>query len=530
MERFKAAAYCRLSHEDINRQSESIDNQRLIIESYIKSHSDEFELAGTYIDDGISGMTYDRAAYADMMEAVSRGCVNAIIVKDLSRIGREQVETLNLIRKEFIVRNIRFIAITDDYDSFNSSKSDGLSTSVKLLLNDYYCADISKKVRSAQQAKRKKGCFIGSYAPYGYIKSPDNKNRLIVDETAARVVRKIFSLYIGGMGKVSIARLLNKESIPNPTIYKQTVQGLKYKNSNKLSSTSYWTYSTIHKILTNEVYIGNTVQHKSEIKAYNIRKKVPVPKEDWCIAENTHEAIIDKDVFETAHSMLSVKRRKPEFTDNLSKYTGLFFCKECGRAMHKYISKPKKDGTRYITFKCGTYSKLGKNMCTIHSIKESDLDELVLSEIRRNVKVALSAESCSYIKSKCLTEIKTGQQKRLEELKSKLSELGKRRITMLKHLSDGIISTEDFKLFDAENKKETELIKESIYHIEEKLADKNRQLKSYNNWLTNILRYKDIKEVDREILTNLIEKIYISETPEWKTIEIIFKFKNPLEE
>lgn len=529
MEKFKTAIYCRISHDDDNQQSESIDNQQLIIRNYVNSHRDEFEIVDTYIDDGISGMTYDRAAYSRMMEAINEGRINAIIVKDLSRIGREQIETLNLIKKEFILKNIRFIAITDDYDSFDTSKSDGLSTSVKLLLNDYYCADISRKVRSAQNAKRARGDFIGSHAPYGYIKSNNNKNKLVIDEQAAEVVRKIFSLYMQGYGKLTIARMLNARGVPNPTTYKRKVLKQNYVNSNKLNSTTYWTYSTVSKILANPVYIGCMVQHKSEIKAYNIHKKVIVPEKDWCIVENTHEAIINRCDFEAVQTMLNTRRQNVVLTENMSKYTGLFFCKECGRAMNKFLSKPKKNGERYITFKCGSYSRFGKGICTIHSIREKDLDELVLNEIRCNISIALDSETCEYIKSKSLHEMRSKQNDRLKKLRESLDNCKQKRKNMLEHLAENIIDIEDFKQFDTNNKAEIESIKENIKVIEKRLADENKEMEAYNIWLRNILQYKDISEITREILANLIDSIYISEKDDVKEIEINFKFKNPLD-
>ncbi len=529
MEKYKTAAYCRLSRDEQGRQSESIANQRLIIESYIEQHSDEFELIEVFADDGISGMTYDRAAYARMMERVNNGEINAIIVKDLSRIGREQIETLNLIKREFILRNIRFIAITDNYDSIKPEMSDGLSTSVKLLLNDYYCADISKKVRAAQRVKMSKGDFIGSHAPYGYVKDMDNKNRLVIDEQAAEVVRRIFSLYIGGMGKLAIAKQLNSEGIPNPTAYKRKVLGQNYVNANRLSETGYWTYSTIHKILSNEVYVGNTVQHKSEIKAYNIHKKVAVPQSDWQRVNRTHEAIISDTDFEIVCSMLKTKRRVLPLTENNSKYAGLFFCKECGRAMNKFLSKPKKDGSRYITFKCGTYSRLGKEMCTIHSIKESELDEIVLGEIKRNIEPMLDEKTCELIKSSTLKAVESNHSIRLKRLKETEEKCINKRKNMLDCLADGIVSREDFKSFDTENKAELTRLGEQIKTLEGKLADEEARLREYNQWIDNLLRYKDIKEINREILINLVNKIYISEQGENKSVEIVFKFKNPLE-
>ncbi len=527
MAAFKTAIYCRLSHDDLNRQSESIDNQQLIIQNYINAHQDEFCVVDTYIDDGISGMTYNRAAYSKMMEAVYEGRINAIIVKDLSRIGREQIETLNLIKKEFTLRSIRFIAVTDDYDSFDSSKCDGLSTSVKLLLNDYYCADISKKVRSAQGAKMKKGDFIGSHAPYGYIKDPKNKNHLIIDEEAAAVIRRIFAAYISGMGKMTIAKQLNADGIPNPSLYKRNVLGQNYVNPNKLPNSFCWTYSTISKILCNRVYIGSTVQHRSEIKAYNIHKKVQLPKEKWMIVEGTHEAVIDNGTFETAQRMLEAKRQPLDMGTNLSKYTGLFFCKDCGRVMRKFLSKPRKDGSRYNTFKCGTYSSLGKQMCTIHSIKESELDEIILNEIQKSIKAALDAKACEYIRQISLKELDKRKAAKITGLKNALETCKQKRITMLCHLSSAVISADDFKSFDSENNKEAAKLSEQISRLEEVQNDKQRQFDEYNARLDALLRLRQISEITRDILTSLVERVYISEVNGEKEVEIVFKFKDP---
>ncbi len=536
MRKFKTAAYCRLSNDDVDLQnkngiSDSIANQKLIIENYIKKNSGEFELINTYIDDGISGMTYDRMAFRQMMSDVSDKKINAIIVKDLSRIGREQIETLNLIKKEFVLRNIRFIALTDNYDSFDSSKSDGLSTSVKLLLNDYYCADISKKVRGSQKAKREKGHFIGSYAPYGYIKDPDNKNHLIIDEEAAKNVKRIFNMYISGMGKQAITKKLNKEKILNPTEYKRLILKNNYTNSNKLNGNSYWTYSTINHILNNEVYVGNLVQHKSEVKAYNIHKKVSVPKNEWCIVKNVHSAIISEEDFETVQKMLSTKRRKIDFDENNSKYTGLFFCRECGRRMNKFLSKPRKDGSRYNSFKCGSYSMLGKDICSIHSIREDELDGIVLDEIRKNIKLALDFEACEYIKNRVFKNIKENYNDKIERAKDSLQRCFSKKSLMLKYLAENVISVDDFKQFDIENVKEIKELNRVISEFQEKSRSEEKQIQEYYTWVNNLLKYKDISEVNREIIVNLIDSIYISEDKESenKEIEINFKFKNPLE-
>ena len=333
-------------------------------------------------------------------------------------------------------------------------------------------------------------------------------------------------MYLSGAGKLTIAKTLNNEGILNPTMYKREVQKLNYVNSNKLTKTIYWTYSTIHKILSNPVYTGSMVQHKTEIKAYNIHKKIQVPKDDWYVFENAHQPIIDNETFNIVQNMLKTKRVHIETAENLSKYTGLLFCKECGKAMNKFLSKPRKDGSRYITFKCSTYSKLGKQNCTIHSIKESELDEILIKEINKIMKQALDSETCEYIKTNSLKEKENKQKNTVNNLNEKLDLCYSKRKTMLKHLSENIINTYDFKEFDTENKKEIETLKKQISNIEEQIKNKENQHSDYNVWLKNILNHKKITEINRELLVNLVDRIYVSERGSERSVEVGVRFKN----
>lgn len=265
------------------------------------------------------------------------------------------------------------------------------------------------------------------------------------------------------------------------------------------------------------------VQHKTEIKAYNIHKKIQVPKNKWYVFENAHQPIIDNETFNIVQNMLKTKRVHIETTENLSKYTGLLFCKECGRAMNKLLSKPKKNGSRYITFKCSTYSKFGKQNCTIHSIKESELDEILIKEINKFMKQALDSETCEYIRNNSLKEEENKQKNTINNINKKLYLCYNKRKTMLKYLSENIINTEDFKEFNIENKKEIETLKKQISNIEEQI--KKNQYNDYNVWLENILKHKEITEINRELLVNLVDRIYVSEIGSEKSVEVVVRFK-----
>lgn len=522
---FKTAIYCRLSREDIgageNHLSDSIENQRLIINNYISCHKDVFEVVDTYIDDGISGMTYERNGFNRMMADIRCGNINAVIVKDLSRIGREQIETLKLVKREFVLHNVRFIAITDDYDSFNQSKNDGLSTSIKLLLNDYYCADISKKVRSAQRAKMLKGDFIGAFAPYGYLKADENKNKLIVDKTAAEVVKKIFMLYLLGMGKQEIAQRLNDEGIPNPTIYKCRIMGWgKRKNQ-----TEYWTYSTINYILNNPVYMGKIVQHKTQVKAYNIHKREKVPPSEQYAVENIIEPIISKDVFEQVQNMLNHKRRKAKCqVDN--KYTGFLFCKECGKKMHRYICKQNKNGTYYSAYRCGTYASLGKKGCTVHSVNEGIIDELVLRELNLFAEKNIDEQLCGKMKAINQDSNKNEFEAKIKNIQYEILICNEKHKTMLDYLANKTITAKEFEDFSAQNKMQIENAISKKTQLEKLYANEQLEISDCQKFINELILHKHFNSINRQLLVNFVDKIFISQVgSDIINMEIHFKFK-----
>ena len=296
---FSVAAYIRLSREDGDKaESDSIGNQRKLIHDYLRDKED-FILFDTYVDDGYTGTNFKRPAFQRMLEDIESGEVNCVIVKDLSRFGRDYIDTGKFLERYFPDNDVRFIAITDNIDSMKQAYD--MLLPIKNIFNEQYARDISKKVHSAMQAKQKAGEFIGAFASYGYRKSPVDKNKLVVDEYAAGIVRRIFQLYVSGYGKIRIAGILNDEGIVCPSEYKK-LNGENYRNSNRLNQTSYWTYSTINKILQNEMYCGNMVQHRTCQQMH--RKTRLQDKEDWIVIQGTHEAIIDGETWNTAQKLL----------------------------------------------------------------------------------------------------------------------------------------------------------------------------------------------------------------------------------
>ncbi|BCJ93607.1 resolvase [Anaerocolumna cellulosilytica] len=517
---FRVGGYLRLSNEDgDNKQSESIENQLSIIQQYLDNHQ-ELVLVDTYIDDGYTGMNYDRDEFKRMMCDIEAGKINTIVTKDLSRLGRDQVETSRLIKKDFIIRKIRYIAIDDNIDTFNEERND-IVVPFRILFNDFYSQDISVKIKAALNSKRKRGDFIGAFAPFGYQKDSNNNNRLIPDEEAAAIVRRIFQMYLQGYGKMKIARILNKEGILCPTEYKREKKE-KYQNSRKLSSTNYWTYSTINRILSNEVYIGHMVQHKQEKISYNLKQHRAVPAEKYIVVNNTHEAIIEAETFDIVQKLLKSKNRNPGLEQNITMYAGLLKCGDCGRRLAKTKIKTKTGDTIY--YKCGSYKQYGKEVCSSHSIREDVLNDIVLDTIKEEAQEALTQKDIDIMKTISYNEPRDNDELKLSEIKMAMVNLKQEKSNMLRMLAKGVINESDYQNFQTEIDQEERKYQEKETILRDKQSKTNKYLEQHDKWILNFINYVNIDSITREILVSLIDEINVFED---KRIIISFKFKSP---
>lgn len=518
--KYRAGEYLRLSDADKDKQvSDSIENQNLIIKSYVERQED-VEIYKKYIDDGRTGMNYNRDGFQDMMEDVENGNINMIIVKDLSRIGREHCDTITLLKRVLPEKQIRFVAVVDNIDMNGPQKAQStLDVPFKVMVNDYYSQNISTQVRNAQKIKREAGKFIGSYACYGYIKDPEDKNHLLIDAEAARVVNNIYNEFIAGNNIQAIARSLNAEQVYCPTEYKNKIQGLNYRNCNKLNKTNYWTYSTVRSILTREMYIGNMVQHTVEKLAYNINKVMVLDEDEYDRVENMHEAIVSKEQFDMVQKLLKHRYRQMNCS-NRSMYAGFIVCGDCGRAMSK--SKTKIG----FAYRCGTYARYGKQYCSAHYITEMQLNQLVLKAIQQNTAEALKKiDSADFKKEYAHTEKSRGE-KKLSALENKIVQMKQEKIQMLTNLSKKVLSESDYILYNENYEKEFYKISREIEFEKEKKIQDNEYSTIYNNWIDNFIQYANITEINRDVIINLIEKINFYEN---NIIEISFRFKNPFE-
>ncbi len=498
---FKVGAYLRLSKDDGDKEvSDSIENQKTLIDSFINKHEDMI-LSDFYIDDGYSGLNFERPSFIRMLAEAYKGNINTIITKDMSRLGREHIETSNYIERVFPLNSIRYIAILDNYDSLTGSNVE--IAPFKSLLNDMYAKDISKKVRSAFNSKMTRGEFIGAFAPYGYEKHPNNNDVLVIDKYAAAVVKRIFELYLKGTSKLYIARILNTEGILCPSEYKKNL-GLNYKNSNKLKSTSYWTYSTINKILRNEMYLGHMIQRKSETISYKLDKKRSIDKENWIVVENTHEPIISVSDFNTVQKLLETRKRTTKRSGNITIYAGILYCADCGRAMSKSTSEISK-GIKANYYKCGTYKSYGKDICTSHTIREDILNEIVLETLREEAKKTLNCQDIENLN--CLVE----KMKNLNNLvdthdnvETKLAKINKYLAAAYEDYVDELLTKEDYLLLKERYTKEKKELENRLIESEKLQSEKTEKLSLTNSWIKEFINYFEISEVTRELIVELI--------------------------
>lgn len=521
LEVYRTAIYCRLSDEDYVKKrevSESIENQLAICRKYIEEHPDLVE-AAVYIDDGRTGLNYNRDGYIQMMEDVDMGQIDCIITKTLARLGREHAETIKLFKQTFVIKHLRYIAVVDNID-FNGM-IESMDIPFKVVMNDNYSMETSKNVRSAFKSKAGRGEFIGSFAPYGYKKDEKDKSRLVVDSVAAEVIRRIYAEFIGGKIIMEIVHGLNEDDIPCPSIYKQQ-SGCNYSNNRRLEKTYYWTYSTVKKILLDEseVYIGNMVQHRTEKLAYNMDKLVAVPRDEWIRSENTHEAIIEKADHDLVQRFIKARRKPMDCSKNRSKFAGIVYCGECGRFL---VRSRRKQGE---ILRCSTYARIGVRYCSQHLIYEYELEDLVLKAIQDNISDALENMDLERLSQQKETVQLNNERSRLN---TKLENLENSYKKMVMNLSVGVISNEDFLIFKEEYLKQKDSIKSRINLLQNRRNDDTLYMSKYKAWLDNFLKYREIKELTREVVVSLIDRIDVYENPEEDTrhIEINFRFKKP---
>lgn len=517
---YKACIYARLSQEDGDKsESDSIVSQKAMIREYIAGHP-EIEIVSEKVDDGYSGVDFERPGFQEMMKEIHAGKVNCVVVKDLSRFGRNYIEAGNYLEKVFPFLGVRFIAINDYYDSSEKQHSDSLVVPFKNLINDAYCKDISVKIRTQLAIKRKKGQYTGPNGIYGYKKDPEDHNHLIPDSYAADVVRSIFQWKLQGMSIGVIAEKLNSEGVLCPLEYKIS-NGVRTQTNFKTGMKAKWSYQAVKRILENEMYIGVMVQGKSGTPNHKVKKIFRKSKEEWIRVEGTHEPIIDEFTFRDVQAQLKRDSRIAPGKKMAYPFSGYLVCADCGQNMiRKTVPYNKK---KYIYYRCVTY-KTG-NGCTSHTIREDELMKAVLEAIRARVaavcEMSQIISSLGKIRPKSIDVQKYDQQ--ITKLREEIDRNMKFKRKLYESLQEGSISKKDYEIFRKNYEDQIESIETSIDHVqEEKEMMIKGEVKDFS-WMRNFRKHKNLTEIDRMVVVELIDRIVIGEE---QRIEIHFRYED----
>ncbi len=516
---YKVAGYIRLSKEDENtKESESVTNQRTYITNYCANNG--YKIVDFYIDDGFSGGNFDRPSFKRLIHDIEKGLINMVITKDTSRLGRDFIETGQYLFKYFPEHNVRYLALLENFDTFNPNGNEDFIP-FQTIANDFYLKDISRKVTSIRHQKMKDGLFVGSSVPYGYKRSPEDNRKFLVDEYAANIVKRIFHMKLEGKTSSVIAEKLTTEKILPPNVYAE-------KKIKRTLTTNMWKPSSVDHILKNEVYIGTLIQGMYKMVSYKSKKKVKLPREQWIIKEKNHEPIIEKDIFYRVQEMVNAgvgtRNRKYDFL-----LKGLVYCKECGKPMtvrrqvRKYKDKPDVEDA---VFCCSTYAQYGKykiQTCTMHYNLQSKLNPIILEEVRKILslykdKSKLEKKYDSINSKYC--DIAKYEKEHKENL-SKISVYDKAISDLYVDRANGLLNDNDFLK-----------LKETIEDDKNKLILKNVTLSkmldnSKSNYNSNKKRDKLINEFlkmkkpTKAILNQLIDKIEIDDE---NNIQIYFNF------
>lgn len=531
--------YIRLSKDDGNEESLSITNQKKIILEYLKREFDEpYEIIDWYIDDGISGTTGDeRVEFQRAISDMKIGKINCIPCKTLSRAFRNYADQGYYLEQVFPTYNLRFISIgSPKVDTYLDPHAvvDGMELPINGLMNDRYAAKTSLDVRRTLDMKRRNGEYIGAFAPYGLKKDPENKNHLVIDDDVASVVRDIFHWRGNlGMGKNAIVKKLNKLGIPNPTAYKQS-KGFNCHNSQR--NTGLWSLITVNRILENEMYIGNMVQGKHKIISYKVHKQIAVDEEDWYVVEGTHDAVVDKELFEKVREMNTRDTRVAPGNKKLYLLSGFMRCADCNAGMRRKSTKrKKKDGTETIHtyYICSTRAINGTEFCKQNNMNEKLITEVVLKAIQLQINLVEDmANAIVEINKKVVAD--HNALKLTKQYKDKQDEHQK-LINAIDSLyldwKSGDITKSDYARMKVSFEEKAESIQVIITHLEKELKALEDGINDENNiYIESFLKYKNVKSLYRTLLMDLVDKIYISQG-EKVTIKFRFEeqFKNTVE-
>lgn len=531
---YKVGVYCRLSKDDgTDIESASIATQKTILTDYVRQQG--WHLVKTYVDDGFSGTNFNRPNFQQMIKDIENGLIDCVITKDLSRLGRNYLDCGLYLEVFFPEHNVRYIAVNDGVDTLNKSAMD--ITPFRNILNEMYSADVSVKIKSAYRARFNQGKFMGTNAPYGYIKDPADKNHLLIDERVAPVVRKIFERALAGDGIAKIRHWLNGQNILRPAAYlaEQGFSGYERYFEGNEENRTLWSENSVRGILRSPVYAGNLVGYKRIAVNMKSKKRPSTLPEEWEVIPNTHEGIVSQETFDTVQQMITSRRKKGKSNyDNI--FSGVLKCADCGYHLSAGSANRRKrpEIIDCIVYSCGNYTRYGNLTCSSHTIEARDLHNAVLTDINRFADMALNDEKAVKAIEQRLKTADTGKVKTLEKerrgLSKRLSELDRLFTALYEDKVMERITERNFELMSAKYDKEQFELDTRLKELNAELSEKAAQDKGITDFLALIRGYQGISELNATVINSLIEKITVSERTKGtdgtvqQEIKIYYKF------
>lgn len=520
---YHAAIYVRLSKEDGDvagagkAESNSISNQKNLIKDFLKDKEDII-VVSERVDDGYSGSNFERPAFQMMMEDIKRGTVDCVIVKDLSRFGREYIDSGKYIERLFPALGVRFIAVNDHIDSKEENGRDDIVVPFKNLMNDAYCRDISIKIRSHLEVKRKNGEYIGAFTPYGYRKDENNRNRLVPDLYAAGVVKEIFRMKLHGMSQSAIADRLNRQGVLSPVEYKHSL-GIRIQDNFKTHEQAEWSSMSVRRILENEVYIGTLIQGRHSTPNHKIKKIVDKPEEEWIRIEDSHEPVISRREFAIVQRLLGMDTRTSPNEDEVYVLSGLAVCADCGAPMIK--RNVPAGGKVYSYYICSKNAATKK--CGTHRIPKDKLEKLVFEVLQIHIANVLDMERIlTYIDTVPFQELEIKElEQRKEGKELEVRRCQELRDMLYEDLKDGVISKEDYaELYEGYSNRRRKA-EEAVRRIRSEIKNVLEAKTDKYEWLRYFKEYRNISGLSRAAVVELIDRVRVFDK---NHIEVDFAF------
>lgn len=516
--------YLRLSREDGDKEeSNSITSQRELLRDFISRHPDMKEYT-VRVDDGWSGSTFERPDFQRMIEDVKAGRTDCIIVKDLSRFGRNYLDAGEYIEKIFPFLGVRFIAVNDNYDSMAEKKaSDDLIIPFKNLINEAYCRDVSVKIRTQLEIKRKSGQYLGSFASFGYLKDPTNKNRLIVDEYAAAVVRDIFKWKLEGISPEDIADALNRLGVLSPMEYKKSL-GMKYTTPFRQQENSKWSAVAVFRILKNPIYTGVLVQGKETTPSYKVHKRITKPQAEWTVIQNSHEAIISQMEFDTVQKVLSLDTRRGADGNAVGLFSGMLFCGECGGSMVR--KTVPAGGRKYHYYICSAHKQ--DKSCTPHRIRDVALEDIVLTSLQHYIRQVIDLDAL--LNRADTAPLRAAEVQKLQwqvdMKKGELERTNKLLMSLYENLTDNIITRDEYARMKQTYAARAEELEKQLNALQDSISAAKEKGSSDTQWISEFKKHENITSLERSIVVSLIDRILIFND---RRVEIVYRWQDEFE-